>query len=60
MKSGLQLAWIAVALFGVAIVAWAFWFHRRGGSYLAIPEFAGLVGTYIAIHGVAKAWRLSQ
>jgi hypothetical protein len=60
MERGLQIAWIAVALFGLAIVGWAFWFYSRAGSYLAIPELAGLVGAYIAFQGFTKTWRITR
>ncbi len=60
MNRARQFAWFAVALFGCAIVGFAVWFYRRAGSYLAIPEFTGLVGAYVAFQGFATAWRISR
>ena len=58
MKRGLLIAWIAVALFGLALVGSAIWFQYRGGSYLAIPEIVGFVGLYITFQGIAKVRRI--
>ena len=60
MKRGLLIAWIAVALFGLALVGWAFWFQCRGGSYLAIPEIVGFVGIYVAFQGIANVRRITK
>ena len=60
MKRGLLIAWNAVALFGLALVGWAFWFQCRAGSYLAIPEIVGFVGIYVAFQGIANARRITK
>src|SRR5512137_1113194 len=58
-KRGLLIAWIAVALFGLDLVGWAYWFHCRGGSsFFALPEIVGFVGIYVAFQGIANARRI--
>ncbi len=54
------MAWIAVALFGLVLVGWAFWFQSRAGSYLAIPEIIGVIGVYIAFQGIASVRRITR
>ena len=60
MKRGLLIAWIAVALFGLALVGWALWFQSRAGSFLAIPEIVGFVGLYITYQGIAQTRRITK
>ena len=60
MKRVLFIAWIAVALFGLALVGWEFWFQYRAGSYLAIPEIVGFVGIYVAFQGVDAVRRITK
>jgi len=62
MKKGLLIiAWIAVTLLGLALVGWAIQFYcRAGGSYLAIPEIVGFVGSYVAFQGIANLRRITK
>ena len=60
-KGGLLVAWIAVALFGLVLVGYAFKLQvQMGGSYLAIPEIVGIVGVWMAIQGVVSFRRLRK
>ena len=59
LKMGLLIAWIAVALFGLALVGLALRFYNQaGGSYMAIPEIVGFVGVYVAFQGIANVRRI--
>jgi len=59
MKRGFLIAaWIAVALLGLALVSWAYYFQCRAGSYLAIPEIVGFVGIYVAFQGIVNVRRI--
>jgi hypothetical protein len=61
MRTGLLIAWLAVTLFGLTLVGWAIEFYFRvGGSYLAIPEIAGFVGSYICYQGISNMRRISK
>jgi hypothetical protein len=59
-SKGLLIVWIGVALLGGALVGWAIDFQCRAGSYLAIPEIVGLVGSYVAFQGIANVWRITK